>query len=156
MSNVDAISQLQYEYMQLCRQAFSTYSWNSQRHPLVAPQERPGLPFTTPKLVAPNGIGTEDKDTPYPLDPQDPEVFAQGQAELAEDIVLKTKQIKHLIATLPGLDKDESQQAADIAELTKKVEEMEKVRKAKRREMHQIVKQLEAVIGGMNQSIKET
>lgn len=153
MSNVDAISQLQYEYMQLLRQAFSTYSWNNQRHPLVAPQEKPGLPFTTPKLAAPSGPQSEDTKTLYPLDPQDPEVFAEGQKELAEDLVLKTKQIRHLIATLPGIDKDESQQAADIAELIQKVEDMDKLKKAKRREMHLLVKRLESVIGGMNQSI---
>lgn len=154
----DVVSLLQTEVDQLMIQHFSTYSYLSQRHPLQPPQEIPGLRFTSQKIelaAPPKGLPS-DEDTikaPYPLQPQDPLAFQEAQNELAEDLVLKTQQIQQLIAKLPGIDQDESQQAEDIKKLVAEVEEMEEARRVKRREMHRLVKRLDAVIGGMSRSI---
>jgi len=154
----DVVSLLQTEVDQLMVQHYSTYSYLSQRHPLKPPREIPGLRFTSQKidLAAPPKGGPGEEDTtkaPYPLQPQDPETFAAAQDELAEDLILKAQQIQRLIAKLPGIDQDESQQAEDIKKLVAEVEEMETARRAKRREMHQLVKRLDAVVGGMSKSI---
>ncbi|KAK5936532.1 Mediator of RNA polymerase II transcription subunit 21 [Knufia obscura] len=154
----DVVSLLQTEVDQLMIQHFSTYSYLSQRHPLQPPREIPGLRFTSQKIdlaAPPKGLPGEEDTTkaPYPLQPQDPRTFEEAQNELAEDLILKTQQIQQLIAKLPGIDQDESQQAEDIKTLIAEVDEMEKARRAKRREMHQLVKRLDAVVGGMSKSI---
>lgn len=151
--STDVLTQLQIEYNQLLTQYFSTYSYLAQRHPLLAPQEIPDLKFTSQK-IAPTGPGSEDTEKiPYPLQPQDQKTFDDAQQELAEDLVLKTQQIQSLIARLPGIDQDEQQQAEDIRKLAVQVEDVEKERRAKRKEMRQLVKRLDAVIGGMSRSI---
>lgn len=153
--STDILTQLQTTYTQLLTQFFSTLSYLSQRHPLVAPDAVPGEPFTN-KSIAPAEPGPEDTDparNPFPLRPDSPRSFESSQKELAEDLVLKAQQIQHLVSRLPGLGKDEEEQAEDIRNLTVEVEEMEKIRQEKRREMRQLVKRLEAVVGGMNTSI---
>jgi len=154
----DVVSLLQAEVDQLMVQQFSTYSYLSQRHPLQPPREIPGLRFTTQQInhaAPPHGEpGSEDTTkAPYPLQPQTSQSFKEAQDELAEDLILKAQQIQQLIAQLPGIDQDESQQAEDIKKLVVEVEEMEQTRRAKRREMHQLVKRLDAVLGGMSRSI---
>jgi len=154
----DVVSLLQTEVDKLMIQHFSTYSYLSQRHPLQPPRETPGLRFTSQKIdlaAPPKGQPGEEDTTkaPYPLQPQDPQAFEEAQNELAEDLILKAQQIQQLIAKLPGIDQDETQQAEDIKKLIADVDEMEKMRRAKRREMHQLVKRLDAVVGGMSRSI---
>jgi len=156
--STDVVSLLQAEVDQLMIQQFSTYSYLSQRHPLQPPRAIPGLRFTSEKiaLAAPPHGKPGDEDTeraPYPLQPQDPQIFNEAQHELAEDLISKAQQIQQLIAKLPGIDQDKSQQAESIEKLVAEVEEMEKARREKRREMHQLVKRLDAVVGGMSRSI---
>lgn len=154
----DVLSLLQAEVDQLMIQQFSTYSYLSQRHPLQPPRAIPGLRFTSEKiaLAAPPHGKPGDEDTeraPYPLKPQDARAFDEAQNELAEDLISKAQQIQQLIAKLPGIDQDESQQAEDIEKLVAEVELMEQARRKKRREMHRLVKRLDAVVGGMGSSI---
>lgn len=173
MSN-DILTQLQTCYDQLLTQFFSTVSYLSQRHPLVAPEPDPDDPFTYPPSATavatqtpgadhsqPQGPGVqpgpEDTDrSAYPLRPVAPQVFANAQHELAEDLVQKGQQIELLISRLPGIGRGEEQQAEDIRVLAERVRDMEERRKAKRKEMKEYVKRLDNVIMGMSRSIHDS
>lgn len=167
MSN-DILTQLQTCYDQLLTQCFSTISYLSQRHPIIAPDADPNDPFTNPPAIGgpsqtPNPDGTpmsaiqpglEDTErAPYPLRPVLPPTFSAAQRELAEDLVQKAQQIDMLISRLPGIGRDEEQQRHEIEILNQKVRAMEEKRKAKRREMRDYVKRLDDVILGMSQSL---
>lgn len=151
--STDKLTQLQAEFNQLLIQFFSVYSYNAQRHPLEPPAEIPGLAFTALKQTEPGPEDTDPTKTAYPLQPVDQKTFDEAQVELAEDLVLKTQQIQRLIADLPGIDQDESQQEEGIRKLVGEVEEMDKATRTKRREMRQLVKRLDALLGGMSTSI---
>ncbi|EXJ78429.1 hypothetical protein A1O1_08829 [Capronia coronata CBS 617.96] len=170
----DILTQLQTCYDQLLTQFFSTISYLSQRHPLVAPEPDPSDPFTYPPSARaatsqtpganhsqPQGSGIQPgpEDTErsvYPLRPVTPQVFANAQRELAEDLVQKGQQIELLISRLPGIGRGEEQQAEEIRALAEKVRDMEEKRKAKRREMREYVKRLDEVIMGMSRSIDDS
>ena len=164
----DILTQLQTCYDQLLTQFFSTISYLSQRHPLVAPDPDPKDPYTNPPIATistqtPNPEsqpqssllpGPEDTDrAPYPLRPAAPAAFANAQRELAGDLVAKGQQIELLISRLPGIGRGEDQQAEEIRVLAQKVREMEEKRTAKRREMREYVRRLDEVVGGMAESI---
>lgn len=151
--STDKLTQLQAEFNQLLIQFFSVYSYNAQRHPLEPPAEIPGLAFTALKQTEPGPEDTDPTKTAYPLQPVDQKTFDEAQVELAEDLVLKTQQIQRLIADLPGIDQDQSQQEEVIEKLVGEVKEMDETTKSKRREMRQLVKRLDAVLGGMSTSI---
>jgi len=168
----DILTQLQTCYDQLLTQFFSTISYLSQRHPLVAPIPDPNDPYTNPPSATappqtPNLDGTpaapssglipgpEDTDrSVYPLRPAAPEVFASAQRELSDDLVTKAQQIEYLISRLPGIGRGEEQQAEEIRILVEKVREMEARRKEKRREMRECVRRLDAVVLGMAESVE--
>lgn len=165
----DILTQLQTCYDQLLTQFFSTISYLSQRHPLIAPDPDPNDPYTNPPAAptqtpnpdgsvqaAPGTVpGPEDTDRSlYPLRPAPPQVFAHAQRELAEDLVQKAQQIEFLISKLPGIGRGEEQQAEEIKLLVEKVREMEERRKAKRKEMRECVKRLDQVVLGMAESIE--
>lgn len=152
----DKLTQLQAEFNQLLIQFFSIYSYNAQRHPLEPPSEIPGLAFTALKQTEPGPEDTDPTKTAYPLQPVDAKKFEEAQHELAEDLVLKTQQIQRLITDLPGIDQDESQQAEVINKLVAEVEDLNIARKAKRKEMRQLVKRLDAVVGGMCRNIDDS
>ncbi|KIX04115.1 uncharacterized protein Z518_07668 [Rhinocladiella mackenziei CBS 650.93] len=169
MSN-DILTQLQTCYDQLLTQFFSTISYLSQRHPLIAPAPDPSDPFTNPPsaTLATQTPGAENAQThgsaivpgledtersAYPLRPVAPQVFANAQRELAEDLVQKGQQIERLISRLPGIGKGKEQQAEEIRELVEKVREMEERRREKRREMKEYVRRLDEVIMGMSESV---
>ena len=160
----DILTQLQTEYQQLLTQFFSSFSYLNQRHDLVAPQEIPGLKFTSHN-VAPAAAGKEDTELPtslrdyvqFPLQPEvDNKTFEEAQKELAEDLVFKTRQIQQLIARLPGIDQNEQHQTEEIQMLAGQVEDMERARRAKRKEMRKFVEKLDAVINGNNTSLDYT
>lgn len=167
MSN-DILTQLQTCYDQLLTQCFSTISYLSQRHPIIAPDADPNDPFTNPPTLGgtsqtPNPDGTpvtaiqpgpEDTErAPFPLRPVLPSTFSTAQHELAEDLVQKASQIDLLISRLPGIGRGEEEQRREIEALSEKVRAMEEQRKAKRREMREYVKKLDDVILGMSQSL---
>lgn len=170
MSN-DILTQLQTCYDQLLTQFFSTVSYLSQRHPLVAPEPDPNDEYTNPPSAltstqTPNADGSQPsssailpgpEDTErsaYPLQPAAPQVFANAQRELAEDLVQKGQQIELLISRLPGIGRGEEQQAEEIRLLAQKVREMEERRKSKRRQMRECVKRLDEVVMGMSKSLE--
>ena len=165
----DVLTQLQTCYDQLLTQYFSTISYLSLRHPLVAPEPIPGEPYTQPpKDEALQGSDVSsvgpmrhryattkihDEDTSMGLQPVSPAQFDQAQQDLAEDLVRKGQQIEDLIRNLPGLGRGEEQQVQEIQELVVKVREMEKRRRRKRREMRECVRQLDDLVLGMATSI---
>ena len=167
----DRLTQLQACYDQLLTQFFSTVSYLNQRHPLIYPEPVPGDPYTNvPRKDAQDASATgassrqryatviqpggEDATGGRPLLPVTPEIFEEAQHDLAEDLILKGQQIEHLIRSLPGLDKGQEQQAAEIEALVEKVHEMEKQKKQKRREMRECVRKLDDVIMGMSTSVE--
>lgn len=168
----DILTQLQTCYDQLLTQFFSTISYLSQRHPLIAPEPDPNDPFTNPPTITAasqtpgadpsqlqppsSGIqpGPEDTDrSPYPLRPTATPTFAHAQRELAEDLVQKGQQIELLISRLPGIGRGEEQQKEEIRVLVERVREMEAKRKVKRREMREAVRRLDRVVAGMAESV---
>ncbi|KIW14689.1 hypothetical protein PV08_07473 [Exophiala spinifera] len=170
--STDILTQLQTTYDQLLTQFFSTVSYLSQRHPLVAPEPDPSDPYTNPpaqiqQTPNPDGgaaqtsssgggllPGPEDTDrSVYPLRPAAPNVFASAQRELAEDLVTKAQQIEFLISRLPGIGRGEEEQAREIQQLVEKVRQMEVRRKEKRKEMRECVRRLDSVVLGMAQSV---
>lgn len=159
----DILTQLQTCYNQLLIQFFSTVSYNSRRHPLIAPEPVPGDPYTQPPrdIVSGTGrhryvnykLGQEDTDPSVDLRPQSPDVFDQAQQDLAEDLVMKAQQIEYLIKRLPGLGQGEEQQNAEIRRLVEEVKEMEVKRREKRKEMRKCLEQLDHVVMGMSRSV---
>ena len=150
----DVLTQLQTLYDQLLTQFFSTVSYLSQRHPLVAPAPIHGDSYTNPpKDENTSKPGIEDQQEPFALRPVSPDRFAKSQNELAEDLVRKAQQIQYLIERLPGLGKDEQQQKEDIEQLVEQVKAMELLRKQKRKEMRDCVRQLDDVVLRMATSI---
>ena len=114
----------------------------------------PGDPYTNPpKDETTTRPGNEDTAEPYPLRPVSPDHFERAKKELAEDLVRKGRQIEYLIEKLPGLSRGEEQQAEDIKLLVEQVKETEALRKQKRKEMRECVRQLDNVIMGMAKSI---
>lgn len=155
-SSTDILTQLQTHYGFLLRQFYSTLSYNSQRHPLIHPTPTSD-PYTNPTIKP--EPGPEDIDPqrqPYPLRPDAPESFNESQKELAEDLVAKGQQILYLVERLPGFGRGEEEQKREIEALVKQVEDMEKIKKEKRREMRECVRKLESVILGMDRSIPNT
>jgi mediator of RNA polymerase II transcription subunit 21 len=160
----DVLTQLQTCYDQLLTQFFSSVSYLSLRHPLIAPDPIPGEPHTqVPKDdKMPEGTSTKHRYTKMAVSTEDtamgfqavpPATFQHAQDELAEDLIMKGQQIEQLIRSLPGLGRGEEQQAREIQELAIKVREMEKLRKQKRKELRQAVRQLDDIILGMATSI---
>lgn len=163
----DILTQLQTCYDQLLTQFFSTISYLSQRHPLVAPEPIPGDPFTNPPEISTADstgqdatkqsglqVGPEDTERSiYPLRPASPSTFANAQKELAEDLVRKGQQIEYLISKLPGIGIGEAKQAEEIQILVQQVREMDRIREQKRREMRACVQKLDNVVLGMSKSM---
>lgn len=163
----DVLTQLQTCYDQLLTQFFSTVSYLTLRHPLISPEPIPGDPYTQPakddRLQAGvdsastrhryANIRLHEEDISMGLQPVPPAQFDDAQKELADDLVRKGQQIEYLIRNLPGLGRGEDQQAKEIQELVVKVREMETVRKQKRREMRECVRQLDDLVLGMSTSI---
>ena len=166
----DILTQLQTCYDQLLTQFFSTVSYLALRHPLVAPEPIPGDPYTQPSKedAAQDGISypsntssrhrytfmkPREEDAEMGLQPIPPAAFDRAQQELADDLIRKGQQIEYLIQNLPGLGRDEEEQAREIKQLVIQVREMEALRKQKRRELRQCVQQLDDVVLGMATSI---
>ena len=63
--------------------------------------------------------------------------------------MIKGAQIEYLISVLPGIGTREEEQESRIKSLVKKLGEVEAERKAKRREMRDLVKRLENVVTGV-------
>ena len=136
---------------QLATQMYSTICYLSQRHPLAAPDPVPGDPYTLPPASRTLRPGPEDTEpsSPRALRPDSPTSFAASQRELAQDLVIKAAQIEELISVMPGINTKEEEQEAKIQELAGQLREMEGLKKARRREMKQLVEKLDHVVMGI-------
>jgi mediator of RNA polymerase II transcription subunit 21 len=140
--------------LQLATQLYSTTSYLSQRHPLLAPSPVPNDPYTLPPPAGTLNPGPEDTDpsNPRALHPESPAAFAAAQRELARDLIIKAGQIQYLVENLPGIGTREEEQEARIRALEAELREMEKQRNEKRREMRALVGRLEDVVMGVAES----
>lgn len=155
MASTDLPTQINTAIFQLGLQIFSSFSYNSQRHPLVAPDEIPGLKYTSHKAaqLRPDKEDTLPERNPYPLQPAEKDEFEESQRELSEDLITKAKQIQELIARLPTIERGEEEEMEEIRNLSEQVRQMKREEKAQRREMRRLLKRLDAVVGGMSSSI---
>ncbi len=75
--------------------------------------------------------------------------LAEATAELARDLLIKTRQIAHLVSVLPGVEKSEEEQGERIRALERELREAELERVEAVREMEGWRERLEVVIGGV-------
>lgn len=75
--------------------------------------------------------------------------LAEATAELARDLLIKTRQIAHLVSVLPGVEKSEEEQGERIRALERELREAELERVEAVREMEGWREKLEVVIGGV-------
>lgn len=75
--------------------------------------------------------------------------LAEATAELARDLLIKTRQIAHLVSVLPGVEKSEEEQGERIRALERELREAELERIEAVREMEGWKGKLEVVIGGV-------
>ncbi|KAK6507576.1 RNA polymerase II mediator complex subunit [Arthrobotrys musiformis] len=80
------------------------------------------------------------------LTPDPPALFRSSQQELARDLVLKTKQIEVLIASLPGIGVSEDDQKERLKELGRELERAEEERKESIREKEELLVQFDEVV----------
>lgn len=84
-----------------------------------------------------------------PAPPEPPISQEAAQKELARDLLIKTRQITHLVSVLPGVENSEAQQEERIRELEEELRAAEKERADSVRELEVWRGKLERVIGGL-------
>ncbi|KAK6537503.1 RNA polymerase II mediator complex subunit [Orbilia ellipsospora] len=89
---------------------------------------------------------TEQKVRDETLQPDPPALFRSSQQELARDLVLKTKQIEVLIASLPGIGVSEDDQKERLKELGRELEKAEEERKKSIREKEELLVEFDEVV----------
>lgn len=75
--------------------------------------------------------------------------LAEATAELARDLLIKTRQIAYLVSVLPGVEKSEEEQGERIKALERELREAELERVEAVREMEGWKEKLEVVIGSV-------
>lgn len=75
--------------------------------------------------------------------------LAEATTELARDLLIKTRQIAHLVSVLPGVEKSEEEQGERIRALERELREAELERVEAVTEMERWRGKLEVVIGGV-------
>jgi mediator of RNA polymerase II transcription subunit 21 len=73
-------------------------------------------------------------------------VFAAGQKELAQDLIVKEQQIEALISMLPGLENSEKDQEDTIRQLEEELKAAEARRKEAVKEKEMVLARLDRVI----------
>ncbi|CAF9942546.1 MAG: RNA polymerase II mediator complex subunit [Alectoria fallacina] len=79
--------------------------------------------------------------------PDTPTAFASAQRELAQDLLLKTKQIEYLISVLPGVESSQEKQEVRIAELDVELREALEERKKAEEEREIWLGRVDGIIG---------
>lgn len=91
----------------------------------------------------------ESSSNPPEQRPDTPTTFASAQRELAQDLLLKTKQIEYLISVLPGVENNQEEQEARIAELDAELREALEERKKAEEEREIWLGKVDEIIGGI-------
>ncbi|CAD6581806.1 MAG: RNA polymerase II mediator complex subunit [Alectoria sarmentosa] len=81
--------------------------------------------------------------------PDTPSTFASAQRELAQDLLLKTKQIEYLISVLPGVESSQEKQEVRIAELDVELREALEERKKAEEDREIWLGRVDGIIGGI-------
>ena len=81
--------------------------------------------------------------------PDSPRTFASAQQELAQDLLIKARQIEYLIGVLPGVEKSETEQETRIRVLEGELRGAEEERKSAVADMEGWRERLEVVLGGV-------
>ena len=89
-------------------------------------------------------------DQPREVDTLDPQVFRDGQAELARDLIVQAQRIEYLVSELPGLDNSERDQLRIIKGLEEEIGGLEEQRLEAVRERDEVFGQLDALLRSMH------
>ncbi|KAJ4300442.1 RNA polymerase II mediator complex subunit [Collariella sp. IMI 366227] len=89
------------------------------------------------------------KDQPKEVDSFDPKTFADGQREIAKDLVDQAQLIEYLISELPGLDNSEREQVDMIRGLEEEIAVAEAHRLEASKERDEVLGQLDALLRGI-------
>ncbi|MCJ1229499.1 RNA polymerase II mediator complex subunit [Toensbergia leucococca] len=130
----DRLTQLQDCLDQLATQLYASLRYLSTHHPSAPLPLQPAHPVT---------------DTHPAQRPDTPRTFAAVQRELAQDLILKQRQIEYLIGVLPGLDSSERDQEERIRVLEGELRAAESERGEAVREKEEWLRVLDGVIGGV-------
>ena len=91
----------------------------------------------------------ESSSYPPEQRPDTPTTFASAQRELAQDLLLKTKQIEYLISVLPGVENSQEKQEARITELDAELRAALEARKKAEGERELWLGKVDGIIGGI-------
>lgn len=99
----------------------------------------------------PNSNHEQPESFSYPPEqrPDTPAAFAFAQRELAQDLLLKTKQIEHLISVLPGVENSQEKQKARITGLDAELGQALEERKKAEEERELWLGKVDGIIGGI-------
>ncbi|MCJ1459912.1 RNA polymerase II mediator complex subunit [Mycoblastus sanguinarius] len=156
----DRLTQLQDCYDQLATQFYSSIRYISAHHS-SAPLLAPPLPTThnnqnnsASNHQSPPSQQQEQSDADaasYPPEqrPDSPAVFAAAQRELAQDLLIKTKQIEYIISVLPGVENSQEKQEGRIKELEIELQGALEERKKAEQQRQIWLAKVEGIIGGV-------
>ena len=104
----------------------------------------------SPSVRHPDAVPAANSPTDRPASPtfrpDSPTTFAAAQRELARDLLVKEAQIEVLIASLPGIEKGEEDQAKELEGLEVQLREAEEERQEALSERQLWLEKLEEVI----------
>ncbi|RPB28939.1 CSE2-domain-containing protein [Terfezia boudieri ATCC MYA-4762] len=123
----DRLTQLQDALDQATTQFYCAIRYISTRHEPIA-------------------LGKEPTVKDENVTPDDPATFEIAKAELAKDLIMKSKQIELLICSLPGIGVSEVEQQQKLRSLEKELQEAEAERKQAVEEKEDMVERLDTVI----------
>lgn len=125
--------------------------------PALTPTSNP--PASNPPTVPPEAIAFTATAPPSQNQASDPVAnqisksveipLVEATAELARDLLIKTRQIAHLVSVLPGVEKSEEEQTERIKALEWELRQAELERVEAVREMESWRGKLDVVIGGV-------
>ena len=101
--------------------------------------------------MQPTSQQEQPESSSYPPEqrPDTPTTFASAQRELAQDLLLKTKQIEYLISVLPGVENSQEKQEVQITELDAELRGALEERKEAEKEREHWLGKIEGIIGGI-------
>ncbi|KAM0795764.1 mediator complex, subunit Med21 [Usnea florida] len=158
----DRLTQLQDCYDQLATQFYASIRYLSLHHTssaLTSPPSSDSRRNNNSSNANANANSNHEQPVPqqelpessYPPEqrPDTPTTFASAQRELAQDLLLKTKQIEYLISVLPGVENSLDNQGARVTELDGELREALEERKKAEEERERWLAKIDGIIGGI-------
>ncbi|PSS25725.1 hypothetical protein M430DRAFT_39769 [Amorphotheca resinae ATCC 22711] len=135
----DRLTQLQDAVDQLANQFVASLYYINKHHELQT--------LSATDIVRQEKKSEDEKEQrPNEVDHYPPDVFAAGQKELAQDLIVKEQQIEALISMLPGLENSEKDQEDTIRQLEEELKAAEARRKEAVKEKEMVLARLDRVI----------